>query len=195
LNQEADWMSYEQIRNIGLREFGEGVQIDRSVRILNPSSISIGSHSRLDAGVILSAQDGSITIGRHVHIGAYSVVQGGGDVLLEDFVGLSYRCTFISVSDDFLTGYMTNPTVNASLRNVTRRPILLRKHVILGANCTILMGTILGFGVAVGSNCKIGPSVEVPDGAIIVDNPARPIAYRNLSRLKLKESQFHCSCL
>lgn len=195
MSTETGWMDQNEIASLGLKDVGSEVKIDRSVRILNPSAVTIGAHSRIDAGVILSSDGGDITIGRHVHIGAYSIIQGGGGVVIEDFAGLSYRCTILSVSDDFLTGYMTNPTISESLRRLSRGEVYIRKHSVIGAGCTILMGTELEFGSAIGSHCKIGPKKTVPAGAIVSCDSKRPLAFRNIKRLASLESEFKCACL
>ncbi len=185
-------MTDAEIAGLGLRDVGPGVLIDTSAVFLGPESISIGSHSRIDALALISANGGEISIGKHVHIGARSTIQGGGGVVIEDFCGLSYGVVILSVSDDFLFGYMTNPTIDDDYKRLTRKAVKLEKHSIIGANSVISPGVTLGYGSAVGALSKVSRSV--PKGVIFFDSKSEKVMKRDISRLEVLETSWSCSC-
>jgi acetyltransferase-like isoleucine patch superfamily enzyme len=186
------WLNDAEIAGLGLRYVGSGVLIDSSAIFLRPESITIGSHSRIDAWAMISANDGNVSIGKHVHVGARSTIQGGGGVVIEDFCGLSYGVVILSVSDDFLFGYMTNPTIDDEFRRVTRKPVKLERHSIIGANSVISPGVTLGFGSAVGALSKV--SRTVPKGVIFSGSMSGKVMRRDMSRLEALEASWSCSC-
>lgn len=186
------WMTQGELSNLGLGFLGREVLIETSVLLINPQSIKIGSHSRIDAGVIVSAAGGSVQIGKHVHLGARSIIQGGGGVVIQDFCGLSFGVVVLSSSDDFLFGHLTNPTVPDSLRRVTKKLVVLEKHAVVGANSVISPGVVIGFGASVGSLCKVTRSVR--SGGIVSDSSGTIKMNRDLKRLEHLESQLDCDC-
>lgn len=186
------WLNDDGVASLGFRAVGEGVLIDSSAIFLSPELISIGSHSRIDAWAMISANGGEVSIGKHVHVGARSTIQGGGGVVLEDFCGLSYGVVILSVSDDFLFGYMTNPTIEDDFKRMTRKPVKLEKHSIVGANSVIYPGVTLGFGSAIGALSKV--SRNVPKGVIFSGSENGRVMKRDLSRLEKLESSWSCSC-
>lgn len=186
------WMTRAQLDRLGLKFLGEEVLIDNSVMILAPESISIGTHSRIDAGVTISAAGGFVEIGKHVHVASRATIQGGGGVVIDDFSGLSYGVVVISATDDFTLGNLTNPTVPDSTRRVSRKSVRLEKHSIVGANSVITPGVVMGFGSSVGALCKVSRSI--PDGGIVVDSSGKVSFKRDLERLKALELTIQCGC-
>ncbi|MEO8577161.1 MAG: acyltransferase [Gemmatimonadales bacterium] len=100
---------------------------------------------------MLSAGDGGIHIGNHVHIAVMGVILGKARIDLEDFANISGRVSIYSSTDDFSGEFMTNPTVPAVYTNVSSSPVRIGRHAIVGAGSVLLPGTILGAGAAVGA--------------------------------------------
>ena len=69
------FLSDEELRKIGFKSLGTNVLISNKVSIYGAEFISIGDNVRIDDFCILS---GKITFGNNIHIGAGSVVIGGG---------------------------------------------------------------------------------------------------------------------
>ena len=140
--------SREELALLGLRSYGENVLISRFARFYSPGTIEIGSHVRIDDFCILS---GNIRLGSHIHISAYSALYGRFGIVMEDYSGLSPRCTVFSASDDFSGDYLIGPMVDESLTHVTGGEVRIGRFSQLGSGCTVMPGVTIGEGVAVGA--------------------------------------------
>jgi len=153
---KTSFYSKFELEDLGLAGFGEDIKLSRKVSIYSPETISFGDHVRIDDFCILS---GRIRIGSHVHIGAYSGLFGTEAIVMEDFSGLSSRVSIYTVSEDYLGGGLTNPTVPDAFRHPVRGPVTLRKHVIVGAGSVILPGATIGEGTAIGALAVVHGSI------------------------------------
>lgn len=142
------FLSTQELAKLGLKSFGENVQISDKASIYSPHLISIGSHVRIDDFCILS---GEITLGNYIHIGAYCALYGKFGIQMDDYTGLSPRCTLFSASDDFSGNYLISPMVPDEFTNVKGGLILIQKYVQIGANTVILPDVTIHEGVAVGA--------------------------------------------
>lgn len=170
---------------------GRDVTIDPSIRLFgDPAKLRIGDNVRIDAFCLISIGEQGISIGRNVHIATGCFLFGGGGrVTLEDFSGLSARVTIYTASDDYLTGCLTNPTVDAAFRHLDIGPVCLEAHAIVGAGSVILPDTTVGFGAAVGALTVVRK--DVAPGSIVVGNPARATGIkRDLEKLRRLERQY-----
>jgi acetyltransferase-like isoleucine patch superfamily enzyme len=185
-------LSRSELVAVGFQSIGVNVSVDRSVVVLNAHWISLGDHCRIDAFALISAGPEGIQIGRHVHLGAgCQIFGGGGKVLMEDFSGLSGRASVYTSTDDFIGGWMTNPTVPDRFRKVRNGAVILRKHSGVGCGSVILPGVEMGFGSTAGALTLVRKSV--PEGVILWGNPAKVIARRGLTRLQNLEREFRAS--
>ncbi len=165
---------------------GENVRIDPHSRIFCPEKVSIGNNVRIDSGVILSGSH-AITIGDYVHLAAGAkVFASGGEVLIADFTTLSGDVKLYTVTDDYVGGSLTNPTVPEKFRDLQTGAVRLMPHVIVGAGSVILPGVTMGFGAAAGALSLI--RADVPEGTVVAGIPARKIAERDLDRLRALEA-------
>ncbi|MEM8736348.1 MAG: acyltransferase [Planctomycetota bacterium] len=181
--------SQEELESLGLRHLGKEVQVHRSAMIYNAAKISIGDYSRIDCQTLLSAGEEGIDIGKCVHIAAGCFLfGGGGNICLEDYSGLSSRVTIYSATDDYTEGYMTNPTVPDAVRKVTRGPVCLRKHAIVGAGSVILPNVELRQAAAVGALTLVNK--DVGEFEILVSRSAgsRVVGQRGRHLLDLEKS-------
>ncbi|NEO57262.1 MAG: acyltransferase [Okeania sp. SIO3B5] len=148
------------IESMGFASIGKNVTISDKASFYNCANISIGNSARIDDFCVLSAGEGGIFIGNHVHIAVYSSLIGAGKITLSDFSGLSSRVSIYSSNDDYSGATMTNPTIPSQYAGVTHGDVYLGKHVIIGSGTVILPGVTLEEGVAVGAlslvrkNCK-----------------------------------------
>ncbi|UCE91988.1 MAG: acyltransferase [Methanobacteriota archaeon] len=140
--------SAEEMKDIGLKEYGRNVRISRRSSIYSPEKVSIGDHVRIDDFAILS---GSVSLGSYIHIAAYSAVYGQSGVLMEDFSGLSARVLVYSISDDYSGEWMTNPTVPTEYKRAVEGPVQIGRHAIVGAGSVVMPGVHIGEGAAVGA--------------------------------------------
>ena len=170
----------------GLAATGREVAIDPWVRIVRPDLIHIGDHVRIDAGVLLSGSH-PIRIGDHVHLAAGTkIFSSGGPVEIASFANLSADVKVFSASDDYTGGSLTNPTVPDAYKEVTRAPVRIGGHAIIGAGSVILPGVTLGLGSAVGALSLVREDVE--EGVVVAGVPARHIGRRDTDRLVALEA-------
>ena len=182
----SDFLTLEELASLGLKHFGRDVCISRRALILGAANISIGHYSRIDAFCVLSGGAGQLTIGRNVHIAAHSTVMGEAAIVLEDFSGLSVRCSLFSSNEDYSGRTLTNPAVPKRFRGVTNGPVTVGSHAIIGAGSVVLPGVMIGAGSAVGALSLVRRSL--PDYVIAAGNPAKVIGARSREHLQLAQT-------
>lgn len=151
------FLNNTQLKNLGLKSYGENVYISDKASIYSAHLISIGSNVRIDDFCILS---GTISLGNFIHIAAYSALYGKFGIQLEDFTGLSPRCTIFSASDDFSGEFMVSPMVPDELTNVSGGKVTIKRFSQIGAGTVILPNVTLEEGSAVGSMSLIKQDCE-----------------------------------
>lgn len=145
---------------MGFASVGENVFISGLASFYNCANISLGNNVRIDDFCVISAGEGGITIGSYVHIAVYSSLMGNALIKLEDYSGLSSRVSIYSSNDDYSGKYMTNPTVPQKYTNVSEAPVIVKRHVIIGAGSIILPGVTLHEGASVGALSLIKKDCE-----------------------------------
>jgi dTDP-4-amino-4,6-dideoxy-D-glucose acyltransferase len=185
------FLSEASLKEVGFAELGSNVQISDKASIYRSDMITIGDNVRIDDFSVLSAGDGGIHIGNHVHIAVAVTLIGAGKITLSDYCGLSARVAVYSSNDDYSGGALTGPTVPDEFRAVNHRDVVIGKHVVVGSGSVILPGVELEEGVAVGALSLITKNCEA--FGIYVGNPARRIKERSRDLLE-KEKQLIASC-
>jgi len=175
----------EALENMGFAFLGDDVLISDRASFYNPAKISIGAHSRIDDFCVLSAGNGGIVIGQHVHIAVYSSLIGKARIELRDFCNISSRVSIYSSSDDYSGATMTNPTVPDEYKNVFHADVVIGRHVIIGSGSVILPGITLEEGVAIGALSLIRDNCSA--FGIYAGNPARLIRERRRDLLELEQ--------
>jgi len=155
--QQDSFYTRIELEEIGFKSLGTDLYISRFARFYAPQLMEIGNHVRIDDFCILS---GSIKLGSYIHISAYCALYGKFGIEMEDFAGLSPRCTVFSASDDFSGEFMVGPMVDARYTHVTGGKVHLKKYVQLGAGCIILPNVILEEGVSVGAMSLINKPLK-----------------------------------
>lgn len=147
----------DELAQLGLHSYGQNVKISRFARIYSPNLISIGDNVRIDDFCILS---GHIALGSHIHISPYVVLYGANVIELEDYTGISARCTIYSAMDDFNGDYLVGSIHDDRMRNVTGGKVILKKYSQIGAHCVVFPNVIIGEGSVVGSCSLVNKSLE-----------------------------------
>lgn len=175
----------EDLVNEGFKHLGRNVRIARTCTIVGAENISIGDNVRIDGYCTIVANgNGFMDLGSYIHVGGYCVLLAGAGITLEDFSGLSWGVQLFSRSDDFTGEFMTNPTVPSKYTGVTGGPIVLKRHVIIGAGSVLLPKVTLGEGAAVGALSLVTRSL--PEWGIYSGNPARHLRSRKRQLLELE---------
>jgi len=177
-----------ELEQLGIRA-GVDPLIHRSAVFFNPAKMVFGDHVRIDCFVMLSAGEDGITLGRNVHIGAASLIFGGGGrVVLSDFSALSARVTLFTATDDFSEGYLTNPTVPDRYKKIRSGSIILERHALVGASSVVLPGVTLGQGASVGAMTLVHQDIRAYEVAFGI--PFRVIGRRDAQRLQVLERAY-----
>lgn len=179
----TSFYSEDELKELGIREYGENVLISRKASIYSPDRIQIGNNVRIDDFCILS---GYIVIGNNIHIAAYSALYGSDKgIFIGDFSNISSRVSIYSVSDDYSGHTMTNPTLPDEYKNTDNRPVIIEKEVIIGATSVVLPGVTIGEGSAFGSFSLIKNDSE--PWTINVGIPAKKIKNRSKDLIQFEK--------
>ena len=183
----SNFLSEIELKELGLKEYGEDVLIGRHAVLYNPEKLSLGNHVRIDDFTIVS---GKVTLGDYIHISQFCGLYGGDEgIVMEDFSGLSSKCSIYVVSDDYSGASMTNPMVPAKYKpGSLSSPVRIEKHAIIGCNSVVLPGVTVAEGTAVGSMSLCNRSTEA--WSMYVGIPARKKSERKKDILEL-ERQFY----
>jgi galactoside O-acetyltransferase len=165
----------EELSKIGFKSIGENVLISDKASIYGAKNIEIGSNVRIDDFVILSPGV-SLKIGNYIHIGCYTSIIGNGEVILEDFVGISGRVSIYSSSDDYTGLAMTNPMIPNEYKKITTGKIHIKRHSIIGTGSVLLPNITVGMGCSIYAQTLIKSDCE--NFGVYNGNPSKLIGKR-----------------
>lgn len=172
--------THAELNNIGLKKIGNNVLISRLAQFYFPENITIGNNVRIDDFCVLS---GFVTLGNNIHLSLYCALHGSHGIELEDYTGLSARCTIYSAVDDFSGNFLIGPMVDKSLTNVSGGKVTIKKYSQIGASCIIMPNVTIDEGVAVGVMSFINESLE--SWGIYTGCPAKRLKDRSKNLLNL----------
>lgn len=172
----------------GFLSLGSDVKIYPLSKLVGRDVIGIGDHVIIDDFVFITGGLGT-TIGSHVHIASFVSVTGGGEFLIGDFSGIATGTRILTGTDDFSGGSLTNSTIPARFRNVERSVVNVGRHVVVGANCTVLPGVTIGDGATVGA-CSI-VTRDIEPWTINAGAPAKKFGPRRRGRIMELEELLH----
>ncbi|UHS58217.1 MULTISPECIES: acyltransferase [Agrobacterium] len=184
----AGFLTPEELEDLGIENAKErNILIHSTAVIVNFDNIRFGSHIRIDPYVVLSCSD--LMIGNFIHIATASGIFGVAPIVLGDFSNLSSKVLIYSSSDDYSGASMTNPTVPELFKKVENATVEIGRHCIIGAQSTVLPGSILSEGAAVGSGALV--KGRLPPWSISVGCPAKPIKERQRGCLTKEAELFN----
>lgn len=170
----------EELIELGFKSVGKNVLVSRNAKFYGISNIEIGNNVRIDDFCILSGQ---IILGSHIHISSYCALYGANIIEMEDYTGLSPRCTVLSASDDFSGDFLISPMVDMTKTNVTGGKVLIKRYSQIGAGCIIFPDLTIENGVAVGAMSLVRHSLK--EWCIYAGIPTKKIKDRNKGLLEL----------
>ena len=106
---------------------------------------------------------------------------------MEDYTGLSPRCTVFSASDDFSGDFLISPMAPLEQTNVKGGLVVVKKYSQIGAGSIIMPDLEIGEGVAVGAMSYVNKSL--PEWKIYAGIPVRKIKERKRGLLKFFENE------
>jgi len=175
----SSFLSESEIAEMGFKSVGGNVLISRKASFYAAAKMSIGSNVRIDDFCILS---GTITLGNNIHIAAYSAIYGAMGVMMEDYTGLSPRCTVFSAMDDFGGDYLISPMSKSEYTNVQGGLVTIKRYSQIGSGTTIFPNLTIGEGVAVGAMSLVCSNLD--DWGIYIGVPAKYHKPRSKGLLK-----------
>lgn len=182
---ESVYHTEKELRIGGFKNVGKNVKIDKSCTVIGSDKISIGDNVRIDGYCCIIATKKQVVLGSYIHIGSFCHLCGTAGLVMEDFSGLSQGVRIYSSSDDYSGEFLTNPTVPEKYTSIIRKPVILSKHVIIGANTVILPGVYVGEGSAVGAMSLV--TKDVKSYCIYAGCPAKFIKPRSKRIFELEK--------
>lgn len=180
MSTSTSFYSSNELSTLGFKALGNNVLISRFARFYGIENMEIGNNVRIDDFCILS---GNIKLGSYIHISAYCALYGQYGIELEDYTGLSPRCTLFSATDDFSGDYLIGPMISEEYTKVTGGKITIRKYSQVGAGSIILPKVTIDEGVSVGAMSLIKNNLE--EWSIYAGIPAKRIKNRSKNLTKL----------
>jgi len=174
-----------ELQALGFATMGKNLQISRKASFYGTERISLSDNVRIDDFCVLSAGEGGIEIGSHIHIGVNSSLIGAAKITLADYCNISSRVAIYSSNDDYSGEYMTNPMVPVEYTNVQHAEVTIGKHSIVGCGAVILPNVTIGEGCAVGALSLVTKSLDA--WGVYVGTPARYVNKRSDKLITLEK--------
>lgn len=172
----AEFLSAEDLDALGVPDAKKrNILIHKTAIIVNFDAIQFGENIRIDPFVVVSCR--KLILGDHIHIATGCAFFGTAPITVGDFSGISAQSLVYSSNDDYSGKSLTGPTVPSEFTQLTHAEVTIGRHCIVGARSTILPGSELGDGAAVGSTSLIVGTL--PAWTISVGIPAKPIKPRS----------------
>lgn len=182
---DPGYFTENELTAAGFKSMGRNVRIARNCTIVGTENIELGHNVRIDGYVsLIAAGPGSLRIGSCIHIGSYSFLSAAEGIVIENFCNLSQAVRIYSRSDDYSGIHMTNPTIPRRFTGVTRGPVHLGKHVIIGSGSVVMPAVDIQEGSAIGALSFVKESLG--PWAIYAGCPARRIKARSRRLLELE---------
>lgn len=169
-----------QAYSLGFARVGHDVTVWPLAKVIAPERIAVGDSVIVDDFSLIMAGERT-SIGSFVHIASFCSLVGGGELVMDDFSGLSGGVRVYTGNDDYLGNSLTNPTVPAPYRATIRSFVRVGRHAIVGANSVILPGVTIGEGASIGANSLV--TRDCDPWTVYVGSPARPLKARPRERM------------
>jgi len=169
-----------------LKHLGKNAIIGKCVRIRYPEEVIIDDYAIIDDFTYISTK---LTVGKFVHIGANSVIQGGqGECSFADFSGCSPGCRIITCSDDYIGGLACPQIPQKFKGDMIVGTVTLKKHALLGTGTVVLPNIVIEDGAATGAMTLVNKNLEA--WKLYAGVPARFAKERNKEKILRLEAEF-----
>jgi acetyltransferase-like isoleucine patch superfamily enzyme len=141
--------------------------------IFEPSGgkISIGARTFIDRGVIIRPMGGSIEIGDDCYLNAYTVLYGGGGLIIRNNVLIAAHTVIVPSNHVYEDALMP-----INQQGLILKGIVIEDDVWIGAGAKILDGVFLQRGTVVGAGAVVTKTTE--PYSVVVGVPAKKINSR-----------------
>lgn len=140
--------------------------------------VHVGRDCLIHGQLVTETAEASIVIGNNVFIGAQTIVDCFGKIVIEDDVLISYQCLVMDSDGhdtrpqhrvDDLAGYRARGETAGG--QALYAPVRIGRGAWIGARSIILKGVTIGPGAVVGAGSVVTKSVDA--FTIVAGNPAR----------------------
>lgn len=173
----------EELKELGIKEFGENVKISRNAMLYHPEKLVLGHDVRIDDFTVIS---GNVRLNNYVHLSQFCGLYGDeAGIEIEDYTAVAAKCSIYAVSDDYVGASIPTPMVPMKYKTMIQKPVHIGKYSILGANTVILPGVSVGEGTTVGAMSLCNKDLE--EWSVYVGTPAKRLRDRDKKLLDLVE--------
>lgn len=164
------------------KEFGKGTSITGNLQLIGGSRISIGKHSHIAKGNVLTAWESygnqhfqpSIQIGNYCNIGEYNHISAINHIYIGNYVLLGRRITIVDNSHG--TTDIDSLRIPPSERTLySKGPIIIEDAVWIGDKVTILAGVVIGKNSVIAANSVV--THNIPPFSVAAGIPAKVIKF------------------
>jgi acetyltransferase-like isoleucine patch superfamily enzyme len=160
-------------RDALLRRIAPDVRLGRDVRVhafVNLYGCEIGDDTSI--GTFVEIQKG-VRVGARCKIQSHTFICEG--VTIEDEVFVGHNVNFLNDRFPAATNADGSRKTDADW---TLETTLVKRRAAVGTGAVILPGVTIGIGATVGAGAVV--TKDVPDGVIVVGNPARQLSSRHV---------------
>jgi acetyltransferase-like isoleucine patch superfamily enzyme len=131
-------------------KISSGAQLNQGVEVVNPQNFTIGRSTLYKNVTVYLGKSGSFSMGDNSHIAPYGYCLIDNNILkIGDYVAIGPSCTFVCHSNSIIGEN------RFFCQNYEDGDILIGNNVFIGAQCTILPGTIINDNVVIASNSVV----------------------------------------
>jgi acetyltransferase-like isoleucine patch superfamily enzyme len=139
------------LKDFGFKHLGKNIKISSDVRIYGAENIEIHDNVRIDDFAILSASTGYIILKKNVFIARSCHLSGTYGIIMNDFSSMAANTIIYSASDDYSGKHLTAQVIPKEYTSYVGGKVEIGRHVIIGANCTIIGAANIEEGCSIGS--------------------------------------------
>lgn len=131
---------------------------------------SMGSRCNICDGITI-LEPYLLSLGKRVSIHEYTLIGGGGEVKIGDYVAIGSHCSIISGTHNF-----SRRDIPIKEQGTTPDHIIIGNNVWIGTHVAILGGVKIGDGAVIGAGSVV--TKDIPENSIAVGVPCRVKSYR-----------------
>ncbi len=161
----ADYKQFEHFYKIKTRN--PTVTFEEDVQILNRKALKLGSRCYISKGVVLhcgggywSNFGGGITIGDHVYIGPYALLQGAGEIEIGKNCQIGPNSMIFSLGPAIKKLLADRSLMDQDTVPHDFNKVVIQDNAIVGAGTVILPGVTIGEGALIWPGSFIHKDVE-----------------------------------
>ena len=158
-----------------LKSLGANVTIYEFAKIVNTHVVEVGEGTQIDDFTFINGGLG-IVLGKFNHIASFVSIIGGGELVTEDYAGISCGSRIVTGTQGYGDGKRMSPLIPEDQQQIIRGRVVLKKDSFLGSNVVVHPNITIGEGAIIGSGAVVVRDVE--PWTINVGVPARVVGER-----------------